>query len=193
VLEEKCYRRLGDVRDRQANIRLIAATHQNLAVHIRERRFRSDLYFRVSTIQLRIPPLRERREDIPALAEAMLRRLGRDLKRPGIRLAAGAMQSLKAHSWPGNLREFINVLERTLLFTDGDVICQGDLRFDAPGDAVAAAMDTHLSLYELERKHIERVLQEEGGRVAEAALRLGIPRSTLYQKIKSFQLALSEI
>jgi transcriptional regulator with PAS, ATPase and Fis domain len=192
ALEEKRYRRLGDVHDRQADIRLIAATHQDLGARIKGNQFRSDLYFRISTIQLRIPPLRERGEDVPALADAMLRRFGRDFDRSGVRLSPDALRALQMHSWPGNLREFINVLQRTLLFSDNDILHQEDLRFDACTQIESHAPDTHLSLQELERKHIERVLQEENGHVAEAAARLGIPRSTLYQKIKNLQLVLSE-
>ena len=193
VLEERRYRRMGDVRDRRTDVRLIAATHQDLGRRLEERRFRSDLYFRISTIQLAIPPLRERREDMGALTDVLLRQIsGRNNRKFG--LAAGAMHALKSHPWPGNLRELRNVLERALLFSEGDLLCLPDLRFDPCSlqRPKAGHLNTDLSLAEVERLHIEQVLQEEGGKVAQAALRLRVPRSTLYQKIKSYRIGTSE-
>jgi DNA-binding NtrC family response regulator len=188
VLEEKRFRRLGDVQDRHVDIRLIAATHQPLPQLVRERRFRSDLYFRISTIPLRVPPLRERVEDILPLAAFLLERLAHDLGRPGARLSPAAEQALERYPWPGNIREMRNVLERALLLTDGTALNVRDLRFDRLSGSEPGAPDTRLTLRELEAGYIERVLREEGGRVAEAALRLGIPRSSLYQKMKQYGL-----
>jgi DNA-binding NtrC family response regulator len=197
VLEEKRFRRLGEVRDRQVDIQLIAATHQNLHQLVEEKRFRSDLYFRISTIPLRVPPLRERPEDVPVLARLLLDGFAADLSRRGTRLSPPAERALAAYSWPGNVRELRNVLERALLLCGNDVLEPADLRFEGPGASrdgatlPAAADDTAgLTLEELERLHIERVLRELNGRVAEASQRLGIPRSTLYQKIKKFGLPL---
>jgi DNA-binding NtrC family response regulator len=192
VLEEKRFRRLGEVRDRQIDVQLLAATHQDLPAAVREKRFRSDLYFRICTIPLRMPPLRERPEDVPILAKGLLEGIAADLGRRGLRLSRDAEDALSAYSWPGNVRELRNVLERAALLCGHDVLQPGDLRFER-GDATvsqAPASDTHLTLEELERRHIERVLHELGGRVAEASQRLGIPRSTLYQKIKKFAIGL---
>ncbi len=187
VLEEKRFRRLGEVRDRQVDVQLIAATHQDLARLAREKRFRSDLYYRISTIPLRVPPLRERPEDIPILARELLEGLAADLGRRGLRLSAGAEERLGRYAWPGNVRELRNVLERALLLGGSDVIEAGELRFEGPGAPSSdMAPGSALTLEELEREHIARVLQDLGGRVAEASHRLGIPRSTLYQKIKKF-------
>ncbi len=200
VLEEKRFRRLGEVRDRQVDVQLIAATHQDLHQLVEERRFRSDLYFRISTIPLRVPPLRERPEDVPVLARLLLDGFAADLGRRGTRLSPAAERALAAYSWPGNVRELRNVLERALLLCGHDVLEPADLRFDGPGAARASASlaqrpadgdgGASLTLEEMERVHIERVLRELNGRVAEAAQRLGIPRSTLYQKIKKFGLPL---
>jgi DNA-binding NtrC family response regulator len=190
VLEEKRFRRLGDVQDRSVDIRLIAATHQPLPQLVRERRFRSDLYFRISTLPLRMPPLRERVEDIVPLATLLLERLGQDLGRPAVRLSAAAEHALEGYPWPGNIREMRNVLERALLLTDGNMLNVRDLRFDALSGSGPEPWpsETRLTLREMEAGYIERVLRDEGGRVAEAALRLGIPRSTLYQKMKQLGL-----
>ncbi|MGH7961641.1 MAG: sigma-54-dependent transcriptional regulator [Candidatus Binatia bacterium] len=191
VLEEKHFRRLGDVRDRQVDICLIGATHQDLGLLVQEKKFRSDLYFRISTIPLVVPPLRQRVEDIPVLAQYLLKRCAADLGRGEVSLAPDAEQALQRHPWPGNIRELRNVLERAVLLSDRHLLSQADLRFDHSASTETQANDTHLSLRELERRHIERVLHEEQGHVESAAKRLGIPRSTLYQKIKQHQIVLS--
>ena len=198
VLEEKRFRRLGEVRDRQVDVQLVAASHQSLPQLVQEKKFRSDLYFRISTIPLRVPAMRERVEDIPILARQLLAGLSIDLGRRGLRLSPEAERALAAYSWPGNVRELRNVLERAALLCGRDVLEASDLRFEnaggpaapsAPMPGFAAAPGANLTLEELERAHIERVLSELGGRVTEASQRLGIPRSTLYQKIKRFGLA----
>jgi DNA-binding NtrC family response regulator len=198
VLEEKRFRRLGEVRDRQVDVQLVAASHQSLPQLVQEKKFRSDLYFRISTIPLRVPALRERVEDIPILARQLMAGLSNDLGRRALRLSPDAERALAAYSWPGNVRELRNVLERAALLCGRDVLEASDLRFEsAAGPAApsalmpgfAAAPGANLTLEELERAHIERVLSDLGGRVTEASQRLGIPRSTLYQKIKRFGLA----
>jgi DNA-binding NtrC family response regulator len=192
VLEEKRFRRLGEVRDRQVDIQLIAATHQDLAELAKQKRFRSDLYYRISTIPLRVPALRERPEDIPGLARRLLEGFAADLGRRGLRLSPEAERRLGRYAWPGNVRELRNVLERALLLCGRDVVEADDLRFEGPGVTVeeGAVPGGPLTLEELERQHIAGVLESLGGRVAEASQRLGIPRSTLYQKIKKYGLPL---
>jgi DNA-binding NtrC family response regulator len=193
VIEEKRFRRLGDVSDRQVDIRLIAATHQDLNLLVQEKKFRRDLYFRISTIPLAVPPLRERAEDILLLARHFLRELAADLGRGEVNLAPDAEQAFQAHPWPGNIRELRNVLERAILLSDRKVLSAKDLRFDTSGVSETGAGDTRLTLAEVERRHIEQVLKEEQGQVESAAKRLAIPRSTLYQKIKQHRIAPSKI
>lgn len=193
VLEEKRFYRLGDVRERFVDVRLITATHQDLGRLVREGRFRSDLFYRISTIPLHVPPLRERVEDIPIMAESLLHGYGLNLARGPVRLSRDAAAALKAHPWPGNIRELRNVLERALLLCEGDVLRRGDLRFAEPAGVDTASPDSDLTLLEVERRHIERVLKEERGRVEQAARRLGIPRSSLYHKIKKFNISLSKV
>jgi DNA-binding NtrC family response regulator len=142
-----------------------------------------------------MPSLRERPEDVPILARQVLDGFATDLGRRGLRLSPEAEQALSAYSWPGNVRELRNVLERALLLCGRDVLEPADLRFEGPGapaaaPAEAAVAETLLTLEEIEKRHIERVLRDMGGRVAEASQRLGIPRSTLYQKIKRFSISL---
>jgi len=193
VLEEKRFRRLGDVRDRQVDVRFIAATHQDIGQFVREKRFRDDLYFRISTIPLSFPSLRERVEDIPTLAQYMLDKVSADLGRGELRLDQGCIQALQAYAWPGNIRELRNVIERAVLLSDQKHITLNDLHFDGYTQVGAPFLDSRLTLLELEKQHIERVLQEEHGRVEKAARRLGIPRSSLYQKIKKHQIPTSKV
>ncbi|MEP6635441.1 MAG: sigma-54 dependent transcriptional regulator [Acidobacteriota bacterium] len=189
VLEDNRFRRVGDVRDRQVNVRLIAATHQDIGQLVREKKFREDLYFRVSTIPLAFPALRERVEDIPIVAEYLLNKVAADLGRSEIKLEPDSIRALQAYSWPGNIRELRNVIERAVLLTDEKTITLKDLHFDGNSQQRAAYVDSNLTLNELEKQHIKRVLHEENGRVEKAATRLGIPRSSLYQKIKKFQIS----
>ena len=193
VLEEKRFRRVGDVRDRQVDVRLIAATHQDLGQFVREKKFRDDLYFRISTIPLSFPPLRERIEDIPTVAQYLLNKVSVDLGRGELILDEDCIRALQAYSWPGNIRELRNVIERAVLLSDQHCITIKDLHFDGHGSVGAPFLDSRLTLLELEKQHIERVLQEEHGRVEKAAKRLGIPRSSLYQKIKKHQIGPSRV
>jgi DNA-binding NtrC family response regulator len=193
VLEDKRFRRLGDVRDRQVDVRLIAATHQDLGQLVRERRFRDDLYFRVSTIPLAFPPLRERVEDIPTVAQYLLEKVAADLGRGEIKLEPESVKALQSYSWPGNIRELRNVIERAVLLSEDRNISIKDLHFDGNSASRSTYLDSNLTLSELERQHIERVLREEQGRVEKAARRLGIPRSSLYQKLKKYQLDSSRV
>ena len=193
VLEEKRFRRLGEVRDRQVDVRLIAATHQDIGELVRDKRFRDDLYFRISTIPLSFPALRERTEDIPTIAQYLLDKVGADLGRGDLRLDDTSIQALQAYSWPGNVRELRNVIERAVLLSGKSDISLKDLQFDGHAKGGAPSFDTRMTLLELEKLHIERVLQEEQGRVEKATKRLGIPRSSLYQKIKKHQIPVSKV
>jgi DNA-binding NtrC family response regulator len=186
VIEEKRFRRVGQVRDRQVDIRLIAATHQDLGELVREKRFRSDLYFRISTIPLLVPPLRDRGEDIVLLARQLLDQLCRELGRGEMAIAPAAEQALKSYPFPGNIRELRNVLERAVLLSSDPTLRPQHLRFDAlhTDDPEPAPLD--VTLEEMERRHIEAVLRQLGGRVEAAAAKLGIPRSSLYSRLKRY-------
>lgn len=187
VIEEQRFRRLGDVRDRTVDVRLVAATHQDLRQRVQDGRFRHDLYFRINTIELTMPALRDRGDDAILLAHELLQHLAVDLGRPGIRLGADAESAIRGYAWPGNVRELRNVLERAVLLADHDTLGVADLRFvpmvtgpEAPG------ADASLSLQDVEIRHIQRVLESVGGKVQEAAERLGVPKSTFYQKLRTY-------
>jgi DNA-binding NtrC family response regulator len=191
VLEERRFRRVGEVRDRRVDVRLVAATHQDLERRVAEQAFRGDLYYRISTVVLRIPALRDRPEDIPSLAAAVLADLCRDLGRTRVDLAPGALQTLSAHAWPGNVRELRNALERALLAVErGRPIEADDLRLSPSVVPVPVPSDRFpLTLEEVERAHIEKVLRGEKGNVARAAARLGISKASLYQRLHRWNIA----
>jgi DNA-binding NtrC family response regulator len=185
VLEEKRFRRLGDVKDRMVDVRLIAATHRDLAAMVRKGSFRDDLYFRISTLPVVIPPLRQRPEDIPLIARNLLSQLSTDMGRR-VEITDPALQKLQEYQWPGNIRELRNVLERAVLLGSSSVLNEASVRFDplnVPGTFAISGVRT---LEEMEREHIQTVLSLEHGRVESAARRLGIPRSSLYLKLKQY-------
>jgi len=189
VVEEKRFRRMGDIRDRFVDVRLIAATHQDLRQLIETKVFRSDLYFRISTVPIAIPSLRERPEDIPAIAQNLMQRIAMDMGRPNAELSPRAVQRLSSYYWPGNIREMRNVLERALLLTDRSTLDAADFLFDATAQNRPAGYDPNWTMEEMERAHIERAYSDEGGNVEKTAKRLGIAKSTLYQKLKALNLS----
>jgi DNA-binding NtrC family response regulator len=187
ALEEKRSRRLGEVVERRADVRLLAATAEDLAELVREKRFRPDLFSLLARRVLKLPPLRERPGDVPALAGEMVRHLAEATGRPGIELAPDAAAALAECPWPGNLRELRNVVERGVLACQGRQLLRRHLRLDGgPPPPQPSGDSSELTLDQLERRHIEGVLEREKGHVVAAAERLGIPRSTLYQKLKAF-------
>lgn len=189
VVEEKRFRRIGDVRDRFVDVRLIAATHQDLRQLIETKAFRSDLYFRISTVPLAIPPLRERQDDVPHIAQALLTRICSDMARPQAELSPQAVERLRSYYWPGNIRELRNVLEHAVLFSDRPVLERGDLAFEPQSQTRSSAYKPDWTLEEVERFHIAAVFSAENRNVEKTAQRLGIARSTLYQKLKALNLS----
>jgi DNA-binding NtrC family response regulator len=182
VMEELRFRRLGDVRDRQVDVRLVAATHRDLVRLVQEEKFREDLFYRINTVSLVVPPLRERGRDVVLLARSFMARIGSELGRPGVRLSEGAESALGSRSWPGNIRQLRNVLEQAVLLSERTVLEAEDLR-DTSVPAVPSARP-RASLVEAERQHIEAMLREEKWSVPRTATTLGLSRSALYEKIR---------
>jgi transcriptional regulator with PAS, ATPase and Fis domain len=188
VLETRQFRRLGDVHDRTVDIRLISATHRDLKELVRERRFREDLYFRITIIPIKLPPLRERQEDIPLLAQDILRRIAQERGRDTIELDDAAMAMLTHYAWPGNIREMRNVLERAAQIAEHNTLTVKDLELQWSSNAptkTAKEVDTSLTMRQLELQYIAMILTEERGSIDRAAERLGISRSSLYSKVKN--------
>jgi DNA-binding NtrC family response regulator len=188
VLEERSFRRLGDVRDRAVDIRLISATHRELLEQVRQHRFRSDLYFRVNIFLIAVPPLRERKEDIAPLAQNILHHITSSYRRPDLRIADAAMSELECYPWPGNIRELRNVLERGAMNCEYDVLTTEHLCFQQSSRETPAQEILHGTLKDVERAYIGHVLRDEGGSIERTARRLGIPRSSLYNKMRRFEI-----
>ena len=183
AIEEKRFRPLGGARERSVDVRIVAATHCDLREAARANRFRSDLYYRLSTVTIALPSLRQRRDEIPSLAHDILAALSEKIGRSQPDLAPDAQAALLSHSWPGNVRELKNVLERALHFARGDVLFADDLLIEEPG----AGDPQSSTLRDFEREHIEHALAIHGS-VGEAARSLGISRSSMYLKVKAYGL-----
>jgi DNA-binding NtrC family response regulator len=190
VVEEKRFYRLGDVLERKTSAQIIAATHRDLKEMAENGRFRSDLYFRISALRLRIPPLRERPEDIPIITDRLLHQLGSDMKRGALKISDSARLALQQYSWPGNIRELRNVLERAALLSEDGIIRKTGLEFESPSrtGSVINSVFINLTLKEIEKHSILQTLESEGGNVIRTAKRLGIHRSSLYARIREYGL-----
>jgi DNA-binding NtrC family response regulator len=188
VLEERRFERLGGSVAISVDVRWVAATHRDLRAMAQAGTFREDLYHRLAVFPIRLPPLRERREDIIPLAESLVAQLSSDRAAPA-RLDDAAKARLRGEEWPGNVRELRNVLERALILADGPLIKPEHLWIDAASAAPGGAPAAESSLAELERQTIQRTLLAVGGNRRLAAAKLGIGLRTLYDKLKRYELA----
>ena len=188
AIQEREVRRVGAARSVIVNVRIIAATNLTLADEVKAKRFREDLYYRLNVIELRLPPLRERREDIPLLVDAFLHKCreasGKDVQ--GI--SEPALELLIDYQWPGNVRELENVVERAVTLARGDRITSEDIPPAIQGArrekrVIDEAAERSLPLEEVEREYILRILEKTGGNKYQAAQMLGIDRKTLYRKL----------
>ena len=191
VLENRVFERVGGTEELRSTARIVAATNRDLARMTAEGSFREDLFYRLNVINLRMPPLRERTEDIPLLAEAFLRDFAAEDGRAIAGFSPEAMAAMCAYSWPGNVRELRNVVERLAVFSSGGLIEFKDLPEQIRTPGVPAAGEDAASSLDLENnelKLIERALAECGNNRTKAAEKLGISRRTLHRKIKEFHL-----
>src|ERR1700690_608940 len=188
VLQERRFYRVGGSEEVRVDARVIAATHVNLQEAVAEGRFRDDLFYRLNVIEVRIPPLRERREDIPLLANHFVERIAHELRKDLAGLFDGALKVLLDHEWPGNVRELENAIERAVVTCRGRVLTEEDFAFlgHAVDGRKAWSVPTNLSLQEIEKQAIEATLRRHDGNIKETAATLGIERSTLYEKIKKY-------
>lgn len=189
VLEDGHYRRLGSVRERRANVRILAATNKSLEEEQKAGRFREDLFYRLNVVTIEVPPLRERRQDIPALVEHFL--TTRQRGRVRYQIEPAALELLMHYDWPGNVRELANVLERAQILAEQPVITVQDLpealrRRGLPRDPKPAMGS--LNLRELERQAVQAALAQSRGNKVQAAHLLGVSRRTLYRLIEKYHL-----
>jgi len=184
VLEDRVFYRVGGTRPIEAEFRVIAATNRNLESAIREGLFREDLFYRLHVVSFAMPPLRERKEDIPLLAEHFLNHFAQETNKPVDRISREAIDEMMLYEWPGNVRELENAIERAVVVGKGRAILPEDLPIFRP-DCMAPEKKT---LREIEKVHIAQILDECGWNIAKSAKILGIDRSTLYSKIKRYQI-----
>ncbi len=192
VLQEGAVRRVGADREREVNVRVVAATNRDLEKEVREGRFREDLYWRVHVIYLHVPPLRERPFDIPLLVEHFISKAAEAAKNTTLDVSPETLAILTAYSWPGNVRELENAIERAVAFAHGARLTPDDLpeRVRTGGGAsaiLARSRERHLTLRELEREYILETVRKTGGNKSRAAELLGLDRETLYRKLDEYR------
>ncbi len=185
VLEDKVFYRVGGTQPIEADFRVIAATNKDILEEVKKGVFREDLYYRLNVISLQMPTLRERKEDIPLLAELFLKRFANEINKPIDRIDRDAMDEMMLYEWPGNIRELENAIERAVVVCKTQKIMPQDLPIFS-SDAVCTPLD--MSLREMEKNHINEVLEANDWNISKTAGVLGIDRSTLYKKIKLFDL-----
>ena len=194
VLQEKCITRLGGTEPIPINARIVCATNKDLESLVREGKFREDLFFRLNVVRIHIPPLRERKDDIPLLCAWIIKKLNINMGRHFSGLTPDAMEKLKNYDFYGNIRELENILERAAIFSDGDLIAEDniELRGDVLGHVKKPAEESvsteGMSLKEIEKQSIERALRRWEGNRTKAANELGITRRTLITKIEEYDL-----
>ncbi len=182
VLQTGEFERVGSARTRRVDVRLVSATNADLRAECAAGRFREDLLFRVNTVEIPLPPLRERGEDVLALAAFFLERYANRYRKPLSGFSDAALQALIAHPWPGNVRELGHAIERAVLLSRGKVLEAGDLGLRTAGDGAPPL--EKLTLDEAERLLIQRALDRHGGNVSLAAKSLGLSRSALYRRLE---------
>jgi len=190
VLQERTFYRVGGGEELHVEVRVIAATNMQLRDAVDEGRFRDDLFYRLNVISIRIPPLRERREDIPLLARHFIEWFSLEQGREVQDITEGALRILMDNDWPGNVREMENAVERAIVTCKKRVLSEEDFAFlarEAPSHEAWSA-PTHLPLHEVERRVIEETLRRTGGNVKEAAEILQIDRSSLYDRIRKYNI-----
>jgi DNA-binding NtrC family response regulator len=185
VLESREVVPLGSDRPVAIDVRLIAASNQPLPQLIAEGRFRKDLFYRINTIEIVLPPLRQRLDDLPALLDHFIATYARKYRRPGKSITPAAMAALRAHHWPGNVRELSHTVERALILCEGDELDAADFQLGRASSATAGAS---LNLEANERRLVSQALRESQGNISQAAAALGITRAALYRRIAKFGL-----
>ena len=185
VLQEKEFRRLGGQEEIKVDVRILAATNRDIKKAISENRFREDLFYRLNVISIHIPPLKERKDDIPLLVKAFIRRCCLEMNKEQVKIAPSAMKLLMDYNWPGNVRELENVIERALVIGRGEEIVTEDLPFSRK-ELGTEALPNSLKL--MEKMHIKKILEEKDWNISKAARVLEIDRQTLYNKIEKYHI-----
>jgi two-component system nitrogen regulation response regulator NtrX len=193
VLQEGVVTRIGGAKSIQVDVRVLAATNKDLDDEIAEGHFREDLLYRLNVVPIDVPPLRDRRQDVPALVAHFAEQLAASAGVPGRKFSDDAVRRLQARSWPGNIRELRNAVERALILAGGKTVTEADIDHLLPGNAGVGADGAAPHTFETfkqeaERKFLEQQLKEHDWNVSETARALKMPRSNLYKKIERYGL-----
>lgn len=188
VLQEKEFLRVGGVKPIKVDVRIISATNRNLEEAIKLGKFREDLFYRLNVITIYLPPLRERKEDIPLLVKHFINKYNKLLNRKFKGIEDEAMEVLLAHNWPGNVRELENVIERAMVLGDEPVIKVKDIIISVNDELREDSVGLKSSIEQIERRSIENALQKAKGNISKAAQMLGIKRATFYYKMKKYKI-----
>jgi DNA-binding NtrC family response regulator len=188
VIETGEFERVGSSKTQTVNVRLLSATNADLRAEVAQGRFRQDLLFRLNTVEIRLPPLRDRVEDIPVLAEHFLKQHRERYRRPIVGFTPEALAAFRHHLWPGNVRELDHVIERAVLMSAGNIVTAFDLALEATPDARVSARLEEMSLEDAERLLIKKALARFEGNANRAAEALGLSRSALYRRLQKYGL-----
>jgi DNA-binding NtrC family response regulator len=192
AIQEREIRRVGSTKSIPVDVRIIAATNLNLADEVKAKHFREDLYYRLNVIEIRLPPLRDRRDDIPLLVETFLHKCAKANRKPLQGISESSLALLIDYSWPGNVRELENIIERAVTLARGEKIMPEDLPATVQGSrgdrrVLDDAAERTLPLQEVEWEYIKKILEKTGGNKYQAAQALGIDRKTLYRKLAEME------
>jgi DNA-binding NtrC family response regulator len=197
-LQTKEFRRVGGSRQTRVDVRVVAATNRELEAEVTKGRFRQDLFYRINVFPIRLPPLRDRREDVPVLADHFLRDISKEMNRPVVGFTPEALAALAAHDWPGNVRQLENFVRRMLVMAEGPRIGMSECDFVLGGAAAPISPDRATQPFHqaradvvarFERAYLGGLLQAAGNNVAEAARRAGLDRKNLWLKLKRYGIA----
>ena len=187
VLESRNVVRLGTNKEVSVDIRLVCATNMPLYQMVNDSKFRQDLLYRINTVEIHVPSLRERPEDIPALVEHFLDIYARKYKMPSKRLNASTLKRLEKHNWPGNIRELQHAVERAVIMSESNILQPSDFFLSPVEDTSSDTISTNnMNLEETEKMLIRKVVDKHGGNISKAAKELGLTRASLYRRIEKY-------
>ncbi len=186
ALQHRAITRVGSNKLRPIDVRLICATNMPVYEMATEQKFRQDLLYRINTVEIKLPPLRERKEDLPLLLDHFLKLYARKYKKGAVKLGAGTVKKLAAYPWPGNVRELRHAIERAIILSDGPVLQPSDFLLTAPEPAQASPAFESLNLEEVEKSAIRQTLRKHNGNISHAARELGLTRAALYRRLEKY-------
>jgi len=190
ALQERKVSRIGEAIERPFNARLLFATNAPLNEWVAEGRFRQDLMFRINTVEVEIPPLRERKDDIKEFVSYFMKIYNKKYKKESLKISDAALELLNQHDWPGNVRELQHTIERGVIMSESDEIRSSDFNLTINAESGLTTDESHdnLNLQEIEKLLVEKALEKHDGNISKAAKELGLTRAALYRRLKKFDI-----